>query len=406
MLSWAELRREPFRILFPLGTAFGLVGVGHWLVYALGLTRSYSGFYHASVQIGGFASCFILGFLLTVLPRFASLEPTSNAELFVILALLVTQMICLSLGWWSAAQISFIGLLIVLAVFAASRLIGKESKAHPPTEFVWIPIAILHGIAGATLLLFGQLRATPWALALGRPMMQQGFLLSMVMGVGGFMAPRLMGRGFIPVAPASAMSGYAPRIRRRKMILHVTAGVLLCLSFFLEAAHAIGPAYLLRGAVVTAELAWTTRFHRPPVFPELYVKFIWVSLWMVVLGLWAAGCFPRYRIGMLHFVFVGGLSLMLFAVATVVVLSHSGQSQRLRGQLWIVPVMGVMVAGAVVARLLAEFVPAAFFPLMGVASALWLVMAVSWLCFSLPPVSHPVPVDEVQRLQQDAGRQS
>ena len=30
-VRWEDLRREPFRLFFPLGVVLGCLGVGHWL---------------------------------------------------------------------------------------------------------------------------------------------------------------------------------------------------------------------------------------------------------------------------------------------------------------------------------------------------------------------------------------
>ena len=45
---WLSKPREPFRIFFPLAVLLGWVGVGHWLLYTLGVTASYSGFLHVN----------------------------------------------------------------------------------------------------------------------------------------------------------------------------------------------------------------------------------------------------------------------------------------------------------------------------------------------------------------------
>ena len=47
-------------------------------------------------------------------------------------------------------------------------------------------------------------------------------------------------------------------------------------TFFLEGRGAVRSAYLLRAAIVTAELLWTTRCFRPPAVPDVYVKLLWV----------------------------------------------------------------------------------------------------------------------------------
>jgi len=406
MIGWADARREPFRIFFPLGTLLGLVGITHWLVYALGWAGAYSGFFHAGIQVGGYMLGFILGFLLTALPRFAGTAPASSAELTVFLALFLTHPVLLALGQWIAAEAAFIGLLLLLVVFAGRRFATRRATVGPPPEFIWIGLGVLHGLLGAGLLMLGQAGVLPvWALAVGRPMAQQGFLLSIVLGVGGFMAPRLMGRDFLHISPAGVSAREARRVRRRRLTLHALAGGLLFGSFLLEGAGAIPAAYGLRAAVVTGELAWTTQFYRPPAVPDRYVQLVCISLWVIVCGLWGAALLVRHRVAMLHLMFLGGFSLMAFAVGTMVVLSHAGAGERLRRPLWVLNVVGLGIAGAVAARLAAELLPAWFFPFLGLAAACWSLAGLSWLGFALPYVVRSVPPETFARVHDAVKRQ-
>lgn len=405
MITWATVRREPFRVLFPLGTLFGLLGVSHWLVYALGWSGSYSGAFHAFLQVSSYMFCFIAGFLLTAVPRFASAAPASNGELLAILVLLAAQSAAATLGAWVMAESCFAGLLIVLIVFAARRFGTKHSSAGPPTEFVWIPMALLHGLIGTTLLILGQLGwLPPVALAIGRPMAQQGFLLGIVVGVGGFMAPRLMGRAARLVAPAGVDAIAAARIRARRVLLHGLAGVVLLASFMVEGFGSIRFAYTIRAVMVTAELAWTSQFYLRPATADRYVQLVWVSLWMIVIGLWGIAIAPRYRVAMLHVVLIGGTSLIAFAVGTMVVLSHTGEGMRLKRPLWVLRVVGIGLTGALMARVSAEFVPSRFFALLGAASVCWMAAAGSWLWFTLPRVMRSTDPGEFDRLHEEAKR--
>lgn len=406
MVRWGDLRREPFRLLFPLGILFGLLGVGHWLWYALGWTDAYSGFYHASIQLGAYMYCFVTGFLLTALPRFTSASAATTPELLTLLALLLAQLGFASWGRWPLASACFAGLLLVLAVFAGRRVAGRRSVASPPTEFVWIPIGALLGLAGSGLLGGAQSGILPaWLLGIGRPMAQQGFMTAIVLGVGGFMAPRLMGRGYLVNAPTDVTEERARAIRKRRIHLHLLAALVFLASFLVEGVGRLGPAYLLRALVVTVELAWTTQFYRPPAAADLYVRLVWVSLWMVVFGFWGAGVIPRYKVAMLHVVFLGGFSLMTFAVGTMVVLSHAGQAQQVRRPLGVLWVVGAGLAGALICRLLAETAPSRYFQWLGLAAGCWMAAGLSWLLFILPRVLRPVPAETFERLHEAAKRQ-
>ncbi len=199
-------------------------------------------------------------------------------------------------------------------------------------------------------------------------------------------------------APTEMTPARVRQVRRRRVALHLLAGAALFVSFGIEAAGRIGAAYLLRAVLVTAELAWTTRFVTPPKVTDGYVKLLWASLWLVVLGVWGAGLLPRYRVAALQLVFLGGFSLMAFAVATMVVLSHTGEPQRLRRPLWVLRLVGWGIAGAIAARLVAEGQPETFFRWLGVASFCWLIAGIGWILFALPRVLRPVDPAAFERV--------
>lgn len=242
----------------------------------------------------------------------------------------------------------------------------------------------------------------PWLQTSGLLMAQQGFLLSIVLGVGGFLAPRLMGHAAAIVARPGRSAAAVAAAKRRRIALHTAAAIALAASLFAEGAGATRFAYALRGAVVTAELAWTTRLFRRPVITDLYVTYLWMSLWSIAAGLWAAALLPSWRVAMLHFVFVGGFSLMTFAIGTMVVLSHAGQSSLLRQKLPVLRIVAGAVAASLVVRLIAETQLDRYFTWLGAAATLWLFAGATWLAFIAPRLVRTVPPDAFERSHEDA----
>jgi hypothetical protein len=235
-------------------------------------------------------------------------------------------------------------------------------------------------------------------------MLQQGFVLGIVTGVGGFMVPRLLGRVLLHVAPAGLTEAQAARARARRRLTHLAAAALFGASFVVEGLGWIAAAYALRAVVVTGTFAWTSRFYRAPSTGDGYVRMLWVSVWLLVLGLWGAAVVPQHRVPMLHVVFLGGVSLMTFAVATMVVLSHAGEARRLQRPLWVLKAVGAGVAVALFVRLFADHVPARYFQLLGIASVAWMAAGIAWLVFALPLVVRTVPPETVERLHEEAKR--
>ncbi|MBI4971090.1 MAG: NnrS family protein [Candidatus Omnitrophica bacterium] len=385
---------EPYRLFFPLGIVIGMFGVSHWLFFALGVTKSCSGIFHASIQMQGYMSCFIIGFLMTAMPRFAAAPHATKGELFSFLTLTLGITVFLTLAWYVAAYACFVLWLLAIMRFALSRVLGRrDRKVYPPTEFVWIPIGIFHGLVGSIIMMIGMLSsASMWTVNVGKPMLLQGFLFSIVLGIGGFLGPRLMGVQQL-INPenlrnkeASCAPSSLEKIRKERMMIHVSAGFLLFATFWLEGFDQKYLAYGLRALIVTAEFLFTGALPTPPRVKAVFAWLLWLSFWMVALGSWGEFLFPNYRVIMLHLVFLGGFSLMTFSVGTVVILSHAGEMPILYGRLPVLWIVGAGVLMALVIRFSADFFPINYFTFLGTAAAIWLTGALSWFFFVLPKV--------------------
>ncbi len=378
---------EPYRFFFPAGILIGIIGVGHWLAFALGWLPGYSGFLHSALQIQAYMICFVLGFLLTFLPRFTQAPTASGKEMIVFILLIAMETFFLLAGRWIVAEFCFVGLLVTLVLFAKRRFTPGRMNGAPP-EFIWMPIALLHGILGSLLLALGQMKLiSPWFLSVGKGMVQQGFLLSIVLGIGGFLAPRLMG---LPQQGAAS--------RRQRVWVNLTAGVILFSSFWMEGLGWVSAAYGLRAAVAAFAFLRSGLLQNRPKAPDFFLKLLRFSIWMVVLGYWMGAFLPRHKTMMLHFVFIGGYSLMTFAVATMVVLSHGGEGARLQKPLWILNWIAVTLPAALAFRLAAQFFPAFYFQLLGISGAIWLTAAVGWFFFILPRVLRLPKAGEFEQL--------
>lgn len=402
-MSWKQIQEEPYRLFFPLGILIAIIGVGHWPVYAFGWTSQYSAFFHSSIQTQVYMTCFVVGFLMTAMPKFASAPHASQGEVFRFLGLILGNTIALGFGRWITAEIFFAGVLISLLLFAKKRIAARSQSVLPPLEFVWIPIAVLHGLTGTILMILIQLKTAPAAwLQVAKLMSEQGFILCVVMGVGGFLAPRLMGTFRIYAKPGQLPQDPGLiKIRRRILFFHLLAGAVFFSSFWLGLRN-LQLSYLLRAFIITIEYFWTCTYLKPPKNPDFYVKLIWISLWMVVLGSWSAALLPQYRTAMLHLIFIGGFSLMIFSVATMVVLSHGGEPEKIRRPLAILWISGIGVAGSLACRVAASFFPEKYFLLLGIAGIFWTVTAGLWFFFALPKISKHMSSSELEQCHEDS----
>lgn len=370
-------RDEPFRVFFPLGVVLGWVGVGHWLLYAVGASATYSCLLHALVQMQGFMMAFALGFLLTAVPRRTRSAGPSAVELAIAVAALVLTTGAALAGRWGLAEGAYGVVFLLLGRFALVRLRGRGAGRRPPAAFVLLPIAVLQGVAGAGLVAaWAAAGAAPWTLGLGRLLLEQGVFLCLAIGVGSLVLPLIAG------LPPPADLGTSPA-ETGKAIAYAGAGVALFATLVLEHRGWVRAAPLARAAVVTLGLVLGGGAGRRPLQPGLHRRLVWLAVWCMPIGLATAGLWPDYRVPALHVLFIGGFSLLAFGVATHVALGHLGLEHLARGRPRAVAVLGAAFVVAMMTRVAADM-SHTYFAHLGWAAAAWLAGSAAWLVFLGP----------------------
>jgi uncharacterized protein involved in response to NO len=369
-------RAEPFRVFFPLGVLFAWVGVGHWLLYALGVTATYSCQLHGLVQMQAFLMAFALGFLWTAVPRRTATAPPSATEMAAASVALVVTTAAATAERWIVAEVAYAALFLLLLAFAMRRFVGSGARRRPPANFVLIPLGILHGLAGAAFMVAALLpggRAS--FMGLGRLLVEQGVFLCFAVGVGGLVLP-LIG-GAPPPPDLDAAPGEA-----WKAVAFGAAGVMIAATLVAEhlGAERAGP--LVRAAVVAAGIAAGGAW-RPPAKPGLHRRLVWLAMWLIPAGLAGAGLWPMYRVAALHVLFVGGFSLLAFAIATHVAFAHLGLEALALGRPPAVVVLAVTFVLAMLARVAAD-ASHTYFAHLGWAAATWIAGSAVWLAFLGP----------------------
>jgi uncharacterized protein involved in response to NO len=369
-------RSEPFRIFFPLGVVIAWLGIGHWLLYATGVTTSYSCQGHGLVQVEAFLMAFAVGFLLTALPRRTQGPPPSSVEITAAAVLLIANAALLATGHRVAAQAPYVLLFVLLLQFALRRFSRRAAGRRPPAAFVLIPIGVLHGLSGAALVASAaELHSRPWMLLLGPLFVQQGVFLCFTLGVGSLVLPLMSG------APPPADLGSSPR-ENAKALAYGAAGFAFLSSFVLEAAGWTRGGPLLRASVDALGMAMAGAW-RPPAKPGLHRQLAWASVWAMPIGLAASGLFPDYRVAALHILFIGGFGLLAFSVATHVSLTHLGLERIAAGRPLAVVTLAVCFGLALAARVAADM-SHTYFDHLGWAAACWILGSAVWLGFLGP----------------------
>jgi uncharacterized protein involved in response to NO len=380
MTRW---RREPYRILFPLGAALAVVAV---LPFALrGVGGGSLALFHSVAQIQGFLTCFVVGFLFTFVPRRTGTAPPAAWELGAATALPVSAV---ASAWANAAvlpHVLWLALVAVVLAFTVRRLRSAPARGRVPAVFAWVPLSLLAGGAGAALTawapyLGGTAGAHGWAI--GRGLLTQALVAGLVLGVGGFLVPQLT-RGEAPPEVADAGSV------RRAAWLHVAGAAVFLASFPLEVLVDVRAGVGLRALVATAVLLFVARLHRPPTLPGLHRRLVWLGAWLVPIGFWMGALVPRLRGAALHVLFVGGFAQLTLAVATHVVLSHGGRPERLVESPRSLRAMAALLATAFGARIAAGIDLARVAAWLAVAGVAFTAALAAWAALVAPALRGP-----------------
>lgn len=381
-------RREPYRVFFPLGAAMAVIGIGHWLLHALGFLADYRSVFHAITQIQSFLMAFAVGFLFTMIPRRTGSSPPTPIEMA--LCILAPTVTCAA-AWSERLALSQLAWLVgalTVVQFAVRRFLSATARRRPPNCFVWIPLAFLMGITGSVMIgIYGMAGGEKhWLHEIGRGLVLQGVFIGLVLGVAGLALP-LMTRA---QPPPDATPSRADRLRRAG---HVLAAALLAASFVLQYERSAGFGLALRGLVVLAVLLASAEIWRRPTTPGLNRRIIWSAAWCLPTGFLLASLLPAALKGMLHVSFIGGFALLALSVSTQVTLGHGGRSDLLSSWPWQVAAVATLVGGAIVPRALMDLDPARFYVWMTVAAASFLAGLVVWASFLLPNLLRPAAAE-------------
>lgn len=385
----AAIWTEPYRIFFPFGLLMGLHGIGHWMAFGLGWMESYPVAVHALVQTRLFMGAFIAGFLMTAVPRFSGTAPARRSEVLAVLALMLGLYTALELDRWKWVILLQTVWWLSLARFIVVRFASRTDRApRPPAEFAWLPVAFALALTGS-ILHYVSLETTlaPFGILLSKIFCEKGFILCVVMGVGRFLGPRLMGSQRQP-SPEDLRAGAG--MSYKAVLPQLLGAAALCTAFILEAVGQVRGSAVLAALTVGALLLRSRCLVlRPPVVSAFTIS-IAASFWAVLAGVALPAFLPGSRTVVVHVLFLGGFSLMTLTVSAMVVLSHGGRGDRIHKSTLL---FGGLLAAHVLSlafRLYAAADAERYFVWVAASAALWLVAALVWavgagrLVFRLP----------------------
>jgi len=374
---------DPYRLFFPLGILFGLWGTGLWILFYFLKNISYPGLLHPSIMISGFLMIVATGFLMTAIPRFTNTSHASSAEKNLALLPILAQALFLIMGLLPGFQLASVVSVLFLFRFGITRI--QRSAHFPIPSFVLVGLG-LFGFAVGNLLMAS---ASVWNIAphwqkLARLLAFQGLFLGLGLGIGSQLIPSIMGTlKQKPGEPCQPTPLSFETLKRRKIFFFLGYGLILWGSFFLEAFIHQQIALFLRAFLITSLLFGKWRIHTRPSVPGILSWCLWTCSWMLALGYWPGALYPAYSLHGNHIIFIGSLSLMIFAIASRVTLAHGGYSREAEKKSIFVTLLLFLMLLAMATRVSAPWVPNPFSH-YAYASLLWIVSVLIWGSFFIP----------------------
>jgi len=375
---------EPFRLFFPVGLAAGVFGVMLWPAYYGGLLENYPATAHAGIMIQGFLTSYVFGFLGTALPRLLGVPRIALFESLTLAGLILLVTCLHATGQTVAADALFF--LVLLGFLAELLLRIPFRRDTPPPSFLLVGMGLLSALTGAAILFTATIVSAsvrPSILMLGKLLLDEGYLLLPIMGIGAFLLPRFFGLPNRQNFPESQLvpPGWKPRA-----LFAAVCGVCVTVSFFLEAMgyHRMG--CILRAAAILIYFLREIPFHRAGLGHGALALGLRIALVSIPSGYFLMAIWPENRATFIHVVFVTGYSLLTFIVASRVVLGHSGQSHLFKAWIPSLLVMTALVTLAMLTRVSADWLGERRSSHLAYAAVVWAIGAAIWGILILPSV--------------------
>ena len=373
---------EPFRIFFPVGLFLGAIGVALWPLFVWHAIAFYPAQAHVRLMIEGLMGSFIIGFLGTAGPRLLDASPLIAAETGVLLVLQIATAFLHLTQRQTAGDIVFLVLLLFFVGMMAKR--ARTRHDLPPPQFVLVLFGLLNAIAGIFLITAAKSMTNgSFVNQLGSLMLNEGFVLFPILGVGAFFFPKLLGGA----KPEPSDLRIAKALWIKRAVIAALTALVIWSSFVLEALGWIRTAAVVRGLTTLTYFVTQGHLLEKPSGPPFLAQCFRLGALLLVAGLFLPAALPGYRLANLHLTFIGGFSIILFTVSTRVILGHAGQSHLFRKRLrFLIAALALLVV-ATIARVGADFIPPARNSHLVYAALIWLLAATVWLVALGPKLS-------------------
>lgn len=307
-----EEKIEPYKLLFPLGTFVGLIGVIFWIFFQARWIGFFPRSAHGHLMFFGLLWSFIAGFLMTAIPKMTS---TFSAQLWeiVVAVILVFLQLILNIRNLASISMALFGLQNLFLLFFILRRFIIHRKI-PFFGFIFLPVAFIQSFVGITLYFYGSYDKNLILLFCG-----EAFVLNLILGLGSRLIPVIsrLPNALLP----NEVSKYDQWLWPLLTLIFINCGY--CVEL-LDDQKDLGLILRTIGILIAA-IKLFKLFKKPSTwsYTGLGLK---IAVSMLFFGNLLSLSIFGFYLAATHLIYIGGFTLITFMIATRVMLAHGNQS--------------------------------------------------------------------------------
>ncbi len=301
---------EPYRVFFPLGILSSIIGVSLWFLFTHRWISFYPLYAHSNIMFFAFLWSFVVGFLMTAIPKMTGTFPVKISEFSVSVFLVFLQ---LSFSLRNNIEVSFLIFIfqvLALMLFLIQRFVVY--KKIPFEGFIFLPFAFAQIFICFSLYYFKLIEVQTVYLLSG-----EAFLVNLILGLGSRLVP------VISRIPNALM----PNVIKKSETLWLTIflAVVLNVSYVYEAIYGTSILDCILKFTVISFLSYKSLalFKIPnqwgigPVFIKISILLLNLVMLLRIFN------FQSKAIN--HIIYIGFFVLLTIMIASRVMLAHAGQ---------------------------------------------------------------------------------
>lgn len=362
----AMLRKDPYRLLFPLALWQLVAGLLLWLPYLSG-GDVYPVREHMQLLMRGSMYGFIFGFLLTFLPHVWQAMQIS----LVSLVLMAINLICMPVWILSGQYLLFELCLLMnwlLFSYHVWRIFPWQQRSPMHTAIACVTLVGLSANVMQFFISMGVVMPV-WFMQWMSALSLKGVILLYVFALVPFLLQRFQGK-------QSACEKNQTRAKPWWLPMPVVA--MFSLTYVLpDSLYAV--AIIIRSVVLLVSFSEALPLLRWPIQGPWFLKGIWLSLWCIIIGHVLPLFAPAHQIVWNHIMYIPGLLQLCLLVAARVVCAHAQDLDHIQKDKWTIVCIVLFLFVSVLSRVGVDWAPDTRVLHLYLAAAFALAAMLLWL---------------------------